>query len=34
VLEPLLELNPPDRDALADALAKLQGQRVSRLGTL
>jgi len=34
VLEPLLELNPPDRDAFADALAKLQGQRVRRLGTL
>jgi 2-amino-4-hydroxy-6-hydroxymethyldihydropteridine diphosphokinase len=34
VLEPLLELNPPGRDALADALAKLQGQRVSRFGSL
>jgi 2-amino-4-hydroxy-6-hydroxymethyldihydropteridine diphosphokinase len=34
VLEPLLELDPPDREALADALAKLQGQRVTLYGSL
>jgi 2-amino-4-hydroxy-6-hydroxymethyldihydropteridine diphosphokinase len=34
VLEPLLELNPPGHDALAEALAKLQWQRVSRFGSL
>jgi 2-amino-4-hydroxy-6-hydroxymethyldihydropteridine diphosphokinase len=34
VLEPLLELDPPGRDALADALAKIEGQRVTRIGTL
>ena len=34
VLEPLLELDPPDRDALADALKAIEGQRVSRFGTL
>jgi 2-amino-4-hydroxy-6-hydroxymethyldihydropteridine diphosphokinase len=34
VLEPLLELDPPDRGALADALSKVQDQRVTRFGTL
>jgi len=34
VLEPLLELDPPRRAALADALAKLHGQRVTRFGAL
>jgi 2-amino-4-hydroxy-6-hydroxymethyldihydropteridine diphosphokinase len=34
VLEPLLELDPPDRDALERALASIEGQRVSRFGTL
>jgi 2-amino-4-hydroxy-6-hydroxymethyldihydropteridine diphosphokinase len=34
VLEPLLELDPPDREALAAALAGLQGQRVTRYGSL
>ena len=29
VLEPLLELDPPDRDALEAALAKVQDQRVT-----
>jgi 2-amino-4-hydroxy-6-hydroxymethyldihydropteridine diphosphokinase len=30
VLEPLLELDPPDREALERALAALEGQRVER----
>jgi 2-amino-4-hydroxy-6-hydroxymethyldihydropteridine diphosphokinase len=34
VLEPLLELDPPGRDALAAALAQIEGQRVTRFGTL
>jgi 2-amino-4-hydroxy-6-hydroxymethyldihydropteridine diphosphokinase len=34
VLEPLLELNPPGREALADALSNVQDQRVTRFGTL
>jgi 2-amino-4-hydroxy-6-hydroxymethyldihydropteridine diphosphokinase len=34
VLEPLLELDPPDRDALERALAQIEGQRVTRIGTL
>jgi 2-amino-4-hydroxy-6-hydroxymethyldihydropteridine diphosphokinase len=34
VLEPLLELDPPGRDALERALASIEGQRVSRFGTL
>jgi len=34
VLEPLLELDPPGRDALESALAAIHGQRVTRLGTL
>jgi 2-amino-4-hydroxy-6-hydroxymethyldihydropteridine diphosphokinase len=34
VLEPLLELDPPDRDALERALADTHGQRVTRFGTL
>jgi 2-amino-4-hydroxy-6-hydroxymethyldihydropteridine diphosphokinase len=38
VLEPLLELNPglslPDGRRLADALARLEGQRVERVGML
>jgi 2-amino-4-hydroxy-6-hydroxymethyldihydropteridine diphosphokinase len=34
VLEPLLELDPPERSALERALAALEGQRVSRFGTL
>jgi 2-amino-4-hydroxy-6-hydroxymethyldihydropteridine diphosphokinase len=34
VLEPLLELDPPGRDGLERALAAIQGQRVTRLGTL
>jgi 2-amino-4-hydroxy-6-hydroxymethyldihydropteridine diphosphokinase len=34
VLEPLLELSPPGRDVLADALAAVQDQRVTRFGTL
>jgi 2-amino-4-hydroxy-6-hydroxymethyldihydropteridine diphosphokinase len=34
VLEPLLELDPPNRDALERALGLIAGQRVTRLGTL
>jgi 2-amino-4-hydroxy-6-hydroxymethyldihydropteridine diphosphokinase len=34
VLEPLLELDPPDRDKLEQALAAIDGQRVTRFGTL
>jgi 2-amino-4-hydroxy-6-hydroxymethyldihydropteridine diphosphokinase len=34
VLEPLLELDPPERSALGRALAALEGQRVNRFGTL
>jgi 2-amino-4-hydroxy-6-hydroxymethyldihydropteridine diphosphokinase len=34
VLEPLLELDPPDRDALQRALDEIEGQRVTRFGTL
>jgi 2-amino-4-hydroxy-6-hydroxymethyldihydropteridine diphosphokinase len=34
VLEPLLELEPPERPRLERALAALEGQRVSRFGTL
>ena len=34
VLEPLLELDPPDREALERSLAQIDGQRVTRLGTL
>jgi 2-amino-4-hydroxy-6-hydroxymethyldihydropteridine diphosphokinase len=34
VLEPLLELDPPERPRLERALAALQGQRVARDGTL
>jgi 2-amino-4-hydroxy-6-hydroxymethyldihydropteridine diphosphokinase len=34
VLEPLLELNPPGRDALVAALSQVQDQRVTRYGTL
>jgi 2-amino-4-hydroxy-6-hydroxymethyldihydropteridine diphosphokinase len=34
VLEPLLELDPPERSRLERALAALEGQRVTRLGTL
>ena len=34
VLEPLLELDPPERPRLERALAALEGQRVSRFGTL
>jgi 2-amino-4-hydroxy-6-hydroxymethyldihydropteridine diphosphokinase len=34
VLEPLLELDPPERPRLEQALAELEGQRVSRYGAL
>jgi 2-amino-4-hydroxy-6-hydroxymethyldihydropteridine diphosphokinase len=34
VLEPLLELQPPDREALERALKAIRGQRVTRVGTL
>lgn len=34
VLEPLLELDPPDRDSLADALARIDGQRVAVFANL
>jgi 2-amino-4-hydroxy-6-hydroxymethyldihydropteridine diphosphokinase len=34
VLEPLLELDPPERPRLEGALAALEGQRVSRFGML
>jgi 2-amino-4-hydroxy-6-hydroxymethyldihydropteridine diphosphokinase len=34
VLEPLLELDPPERPRLERALAALEGQRVTRFGTL
>ena len=34
VLVPLLELDPPDGDKLADALARLEGQRVERVADL
>jgi 2-amino-4-hydroxy-6-hydroxymethyldihydropteridine diphosphokinase len=34
VLEPLLELDPPDRDQLERALAGLGNQRVTLVGTL
>jgi 2-amino-4-hydroxy-6-hydroxymethyldihydropteridine diphosphokinase len=34
VLVPLLELDPPDREALEEALARLEGQRVTRYGSL
>jgi 2-amino-4-hydroxy-6-hydroxymethyldihydropteridine diphosphokinase len=34
VLEPLLELDPPERPRLERALAALDGQRVTRFGTL
>ena len=34
VLEPLLELDPPDRDSLERALAAVEGQRVTRFGAL
>jgi 2-amino-4-hydroxy-6-hydroxymethyldihydropteridine diphosphokinase len=34
VLEPLLELDPPERPRLEQALAAVQGQRVARDGTL
>jgi len=34
VLEPLLELDPPNRDSLAAALLDVQDQRVTRFGTL
>ena len=34
VLVPLLELDPPDREALERALARIEGQRVTRFGTL
>ena len=34
VLEPLLELDPPARDHFEDALARVEGQRVIRLGSL
>ena len=33
VLEPLLELDPPDREALEHALAQIEGQRVIRYGS-
>ena len=32
VLEPLLELDPPDRERLEAALAQIDGQRVTRFG--
>jgi 2-amino-4-hydroxy-6-hydroxymethyldihydropteridine diphosphokinase len=34
VLEPLLELDPPGRDDLERALAAIEGQRVTRFGSL
>jgi len=34
VLEPLLELDPPDRERLEDALGAIRGQRVTVFGTL
>lgn len=34
VLEPLLELDPPGRDGLERALDAIEGQRVTRHGTL
>ena len=34
VLEPLLELDPPGRDELERALARIEGQRVTRFGSL
>jgi 2-amino-4-hydroxy-6-hydroxymethyldihydropteridine diphosphokinase len=34
VLEPLLELDPPNREALEGALAGIEGQRVTRYGSL
>jgi 2-amino-4-hydroxy-6-hydroxymethyldihydropteridine diphosphokinase len=34
VLEPLLELDPPDRNSLVAALTQLQRQRVTRAGPL
>jgi 2-amino-4-hydroxy-6-hydroxymethyldihydropteridine diphosphokinase len=34
VLEPLLELDPPGRDALERALGAIEGQRVTRFGSL
>jgi len=34
VLEPLLELDPPNRDGLERALAAIHGQRVTRFGDL
>jgi 2-amino-4-hydroxy-6-hydroxymethyldihydropteridine diphosphokinase len=34
VLEPLLELDPPNREALERALAAIHGQRVTRVGSL
>jgi 2-amino-4-hydroxy-6-hydroxymethyldihydropteridine diphosphokinase len=34
VLEPLLELDPPNAPALQRALAAIEGQRVTRIGTL
>ncbi len=34
VLEPLLELDPPDRDQLEAALSSIEGQRVERFGSL
>ncbi|MEA2497170.1 MAG: 2-amino-4-hydroxy-6-hydroxymethyldihydropteridine diphosphokinase [Thermoleophilaceae bacterium] len=34
VLDPLLELDPPDREDLEQALAAIEGQRVTRFGTL
>jgi 2-amino-4-hydroxy-6-hydroxymethyldihydropteridine diphosphokinase len=34
VLEPLLELDPPNRAELEAALGRIRGQRVTRFGTL
>jgi 2-amino-4-hydroxy-6-hydroxymethyldihydropteridine diphosphokinase len=34
VLEPLLELDPPNRERLERALAAIEGQRVTRFGSL
>jgi 2-amino-4-hydroxy-6-hydroxymethyldihydropteridine diphosphokinase len=34
VLQPLLELDPPGREGLEDALARIHGQRVTRFGSL
>jgi 2-amino-4-hydroxy-6-hydroxymethyldihydropteridine diphosphokinase len=34
VIEPLLELDPPDREALEQALTGIEGQRVTRFGSL